>query len=200
MRDTPNILIVIGSTRIRPRGEPIARWLADLVSERDDLACDVVALASFRLPFLTSATPPMQPDAREEAAQEWATTIAAADGYVFVVPEYNHGYPAAVKNALDHLFSEWSRKPIGFVSYGGAGGGVRATEQLRQVAVELDMVPVRHQVAIARVWAAVDDNGELREPPVDDARLMLDDIAWWASALREARDAAERRRVRLATR
>jgi NAD(P)H-dependent FMN reductase len=189
MPDTPNILVIIGSTRAHRRGEPIARWFADLASTREDIACELVDLASYELPFLTSATPPFKPESRDEAAFEWAATIAAADGYVLITPEYNHGYPAAVKNAFDHLFSEWSRKPIGFVSYGGLSGGVRATEQLRQVVVELEMVPVRRQVAIPRIWAALDEFGELRQPPIEDARLLLDDIAWWARALRSARAA-----------
>lgn len=107
-----------------------------------------------------------------------------------MVTEYNHGYPAAVKNALDHRFSEWSLKPIGFVSYGGLAGGVRAVERLRQVAVELDMVPVRRQVAIAQIWEAIDEDGNLRPPvPLQDAQRLLDDITTWATALRAGRPA-----------
>ena len=136
---------------------------------------------------LTNATPPMGARSREPAAHEWAETVAAADGYVVVTPEYNNqGYPAPLKNVMD----ECGRKPIGFVSYGAASGGVRAVEQLRQVAVGLDMVPIRRQVAVARIWAALDEDGALREPPVAEARAMLDDLVWWAAALRGARTPA----------
>ena len=94
-------------------------------------------------------------------------------------PEYNHGYPAPLKNALDHLFSEWNRKPIGFVSYGASGGGLRAVEQLRQVAIELKMAPVRRHVAIPRVWEALDGSGVPRDPQVtEQARALLDEMAW----------------------
>jgi NAD(P)H-dependent FMN reductase len=187
MPATPHLLTIIASTRSHRRGEPVARWLAELASARSDMTHELVDLASFDLPLLTSATPPMSEGAREDVARGWARTIAAADGYVVVVPEYNHGYPAALKNALDHLFHEWRRKPIGFVCYGGLGGGVRAVDQLRQVAVELAMVPVRSQVAIPRIWSALNDDRELREPPVQAAHALLDEMVWWAAGLHELR-------------
>jgi NAD(P)H-dependent FMN reductase len=193
MPATPHLLTIIASTRSHRRGEPIARWLAELASARGDMTHELVDLASFDLPLLTAATPPMSPSAREDVARGWARTIAGADGYMVVVPEYNHAYPAALKNALDHLFHEWWHKPIGFVSYGGLSGGVRAVEQLRQVAVELAMVPVRSQVAIPRIWSALDDDGELREPPLQAAHALLDEMVWWAAglhALRAQDDAA----------
>jgi NAD(P)H-dependent FMN reductase len=186
----PHIQIILGSTRDQRRGPAIARWFASIAAERDDISSELLDLAEFNLPFLSGATPPIAPDSREEAARGWGAKVADGDGYVFVIPEYNHGYPAAVKNALDHLFCEWSRKPIGFVSYGGAAGGVRAVEQLRQVAVELDMVPVRRQVAIARIWQAIDEQGNLRPPvPLRAAQRLLDDIGTWANALRVGRAA-----------
>jgi NAD(P)H-dependent FMN reductase len=128
---------------------------------------------------------------RDGAAHEWSQKVDAADGYVVVTPEYNHGYPASLKNALDHLFGEWNRKPIGFVSYGASRGGVRAVEQLRQVAIELDMVPIRRQTAIARVWTAISEDGELRQPPIDEAHALLDDTVWWATTLRTGRSVAQ---------
>ena len=190
MNGLPLIQIIVASTRRQRRGAAIAGWFADVAAERGDLGIDVVDLLELSLPPLTDATPPMSGESRDPGAQEWSAKVAAADGYVVVTPEYNHGYPAPLKNALDHLFAEWSRKPIGFVSYGAAGGGVRAVEQLRQVAIELDMVPVRRQVAIARVWGALDEHGTLREPPTDQAEALLDDIVWWARTLRGGRTVA----------
>jgi NAD(P)H-dependent FMN reductase len=190
METLPHIEIIIGSTREQRRGEPIARWFGDVAARREDLSSDLVDLAQLRLPVLAHSTPPMSGESRDPGARPWSVRIAAADGYVVVTPEYNHGYPAPLKNALDHLFSEWRRKPIGFISYGAASGGVRAVEQLRQVAIELDMVPIRRQIAIPRVWAAIDSDGVLREPPVAEANALLDDIAWWATTLRAGREAA----------
>jgi NAD(P)H-dependent FMN reductase len=187
----PHILIIIGSTREQRRGEPIARWFAGIAEAREDLTSEVVDLAELGLPLLTSATPPMNPDSRDEAARDWSAKVAEADGFVLVTPEYNHGYPAALKNALDHLFSEWSRKPVGFVSYGAGSGGVRAAEQLRQVAIELELAPVRRQVAIPQVWAALDESGAPRDPGLaDQAARLLDDMAWWGRTLRAGREEA----------
>jgi NAD(P)H-dependent FMN reductase len=120
--------------------------------------------------------------------ERWAAEVDAADGYVVVTPEYNHGYPAALKNALDLVFEPWRRKPVSFVSYGGPGGGMRAVEQLRQVVVELEMVPLRHQVAIPRVYMAFDGAGQLHDDGhARDADRLLGELAWWAGALRTAR-------------
>jgi NAD(P)H-dependent FMN reductase len=102
-----------------------------------------------------------------------------------VTPEYNHGYPAALKNALDLVFEPWRRKPVSFVGYGGPGGGIRAVEQLRQVVVELEMVPLRQQVAISRAYLAFDRDGRLNEDwHAQDAEPLLTELAWWAGALR----------------
>jgi NAD(P)H-dependent FMN reductase len=187
MPEPPLIQIIVASTRRQRRGTPIARWFASVAAARDDLTPEISELAELSLPLLADATPPMGVTSRDPVAHGWAETVAAADGYVVVTPEYNHGYPAPLKNALDHLFGEWGRKPIGFVSYGAASGGARAVEQLRQVAVELDMVPVRRQVAIPRIWAALDERGALRDPPTADADALLDDLVWWATTLRAAR-------------
>jgi len=190
MHEPPLIQLIVASTRLRRRGTPIAGWFASVAAARDDLTVEITDLAELSLPLLAEATPPMDATSRDPAARDWSDTVAAADGYVVVTPEYNHGYPAPLKNALDHLFGEWGRKPIGFVSYGAASGGARAVEQLRQVAVELDMVPLRRQVAIPRIWAALDERGVLRDPPITEAEAMLDDLVWWAMRLRAIRTGA----------
>ena len=84
-----------------------------------------------------------------------------ADGFIIVTPEYNHGYSAVLKNAIDYVYDGWNKKPVAFVSYGGPAGGSRAIEQLRQVAIELQMHPVREQVTIPYIWSALSDSGEL---------------------------------------
>jgi NAD(P)H-dependent FMN reductase len=122
----------------------------------------------------------------------WGRTIDAADGYVIVTPEYNHGYPAALKNALDHSFVEWHRKPVAFVGYGSVGGA-RAIEQLRQVAVELEMAPLRHAVHILPdVMRAAREAARPVDPAVfasleARAALLATDLLWWAQALAAAR-------------
>ncbi len=188
----PKIHVVLGSTREGRLGEPVARWFGAIAEQRDDLDVELVDLRDWDLPFLTTPVPPAMAPPTDPLTQRWEAKVAEADGYVLVTPEYNHGYPAALKNALDHVFQPWRRKPVSFVGYGGPAGGVRAVEQLRQVVVELEMVPLRHQVAIARAYMAFDDDGALRDPwHAADAERLLDELAWWAAALRTARAGAE---------
>jgi NAD(P)H-dependent FMN reductase len=190
--DHPLIQIIIGSTRAGRAGEPVAKWLAELAAARGDLTPELVDLAEMELPWLASSTPPAN-ERREQGAQDWAARIAAADGYVLVTSEYNHGYAAPLKNALDLLFAEWARKPVAFLSYGGASGGVRAVEQLRQVAIELEMVPLRRHVAIPAIFRRLDEERHLIDAPVNEAQAMLDDLVWWASMLADARLASAAR-------
>jgi NAD(P)H-dependent FMN reductase len=126
----------------------VCAWFDAIARARDDLATEVVDLLAWDLPWYRAAEVPARAAYRDEATIRWAAKVAEADGFVFVTPEYNHGYPAALKNALDLVYAEWSHKPVTFVTYGGSAGGVRAAEQLVQVAVELKMAPLRAQVHI----------------------------------------------------
>ena len=181
----PNIHVILGSTRQGRSGEKVARWFMAHARARSDLDVELVDLRDWPLPFFDQQVPPMMGGYSDAAQQRWAAQVARADGYVLVTPEYNHGYPAVLKNALDHLFSEWNGKPVAFVGYGGPGGGLRAVEQLRQVVVELEMVPMRQQVAIAGVYAAFDQDGRLadREQHDRQAGAVLDELAGWTARL-----------------
>ena len=184
----PRIQIIIGSTRDNRRGETVGRWFASVAAARDDLECELVDLREWDLPFLSSAKPPAAAPPTDPLIARWADSVAGADGYVLVTPEYNHGYPASLKNALDLVYQPWNRKPCAFVGYGGPGGGYRAVEQLRLVVVELEMVPLRKQVGIPGVSSAFDEAGAVTEPRHERAANgLLDDLAWWATVLRAAR-------------
>ena len=145
------------------------------------------------LPFFDEQMSPAWAPVKNEAAQRWAATLAGLDGLIVVTAEYNHGPTAVLKNAFDYAYKEFIRKPIGFVGYGGVGAA-RAVEQLRLVAVEMQMAPVRSAVHIGLVeflgiWQqgkSFDDFPHLAQA----ANVMLDDLAWWAKALKTARDAA----------
>ncbi len=123
----------------------------------------------------------------------WGTAIAESDGFVFVTPEYNSGFPAPLKNAIDWVYPEWNRKAAGFVSYGSAMGA-RSVQQLRETAIELQLAPVRSSVHIpvSTLWAHYKggdvDAGlaELEKP----AAKLIDDLLWWTAALKTARDSA----------
>ncbi len=174
----PLVQVILGSTRQGRAGERVARWFLGQAGDRADLELELVDLRDWPLPFFDRPVPPMMGNYEDPAQQAWAAHVARADAYVLVTPEYNHGYPAVLKNALDTLFAEWRGKPVGFVGYGGAGGGIRAVEQLRQVVVELDMHPLRDAVQLPRVYAAFDDGGQLLEPwHARDAAAVLDGVA-----------------------
>lgn len=122
-------------------------------------------------------------------AQAFAARIASADAFVLVTPEYNHGYPASLKSALDAIFREWTLKPVSFVSYGGATGGIRAVEQLRQVVAELHMQDIQASVSIPFVFRAFDDAGVLTDTVAPKAALsVLNQLDWFASALKHGRE------------
>jgi NAD(P)H-dependent FMN reductase len=181
-----HILVILGSTREGRFGETVARWLMRQLDQWPEADFELVDLRDYPLPLYE--TPPTAE--QQATAQRWAEKIDAADGYILVTPEYNHGYPAVLKNALDHAYREWNRKPVGFVSYGGHAAGYRAVEQLRQVAVELQMVPIREQVGIQAPWNAFDADGNLtRESTGEAVHRMVDDLFWWTRALRQARAA-----------
>jgi NAD(P)H-dependent FMN reductase len=180
---------VLGSTRDGRRGDRVGEWFAAIARAREDLAAEVVDLLAWDLPWFRAAEVPARGDYRDEATRRWAAKVAEADGFVLVCPEYNHGYPASMKNALDLVYAEWSHKPVTFVTYGGSAGGVRASEQLVQVAVELKMAPLRAQVHIPMAGRVFGRGGPgVPEPRhAAQAEIVLDELVWWARALRAAR-------------
>lgn len=188
MGDTLSIKIIVGSTREGRFGEPVAAWFHEIASQREDMSIDLVDLRDWPLPFFEGVRSPASGIIAEEA-HAWSELIGGADGFVIIAPEYNHGYPAVLKNALDHLYHEWCNKPVGFVSYGGASGGSRSVEQLRLVAVELQMAPIREAVVIPMARNAFGEDGQPLNASLNDrATAVLDQLAWWAAALKTARD------------
>lgn len=146
---TPTLVVVIGSTRPGRAGLPIGEWFAERARGHGAFHVDVADLVEIGLPLLDEPNHPRLGQYVHPHTHAWSLRIAAADAVVLVTPEYNHGYPAALKNAIDYLHAEWRDKPIGFVSYGGLAAGARAVQQLKQVVAALRMVPVVPSVSIA---------------------------------------------------
>ncbi|MFC4052096.1 NADPH-dependent FMN reductase [Actinomadura syzygii] len=188
------LAVVIGSVRDGRYGPHFANWIAEHARRHGAFEVDVVDLADVALPAALPANPQelLAIGDRPPALADLARRLDEADGFVVVTPEYNHSYPAALKHLLDWHTSQWSAKPVGFVSYGGMGGGLRAVEHLRQVFVELHSVPVRDQVSFDQHWERIGDDGELIDADGPDAaaKALLDQLRWWAAALRDARRAA----------
>jgi len=189
----PRIGIIIGSTREGRFGDKPAQWIHSLAQQRSDLAFELIDLRDHSLPFFAEPMSPAWAPVKNEAAQRWAAKLATLDGLIVVTPEYNHGPSAVLKNALDYAYKEFIRKPIGFVGYGGVGAA-RAVEQLRLVATELQMAPVRNAVHIGMVeFMGIWQQGKSFEdfPHLAQAATgLLDDMAWWARALKTAREAS----------
>lgn len=183
--DSPiRVAVITASTREGRFGPTVTDWFAGQARGRPDMVLELIDLADLDLP----AVYPRRFGPNEEAFIE---RIARADAFVVVTPEYNHGYPASLKQAIDLPHHEWQAKPVAFVSYGGMAGGLRAVEQLRQVFAELHAVTVRDTVSFHNFRVQFDPSGQLVEPagPSAAAQLMLDRLAWWAAALRTARSA-----------
>jgi NAD(P)H-dependent FMN reductase len=183
-----HILVILGSTRQGRNGEKVASWFMAQSRSRSDVTFELADLREWALPFFDSPVPPSF-GKYDPAILPWAAKVGQADGYVFITPEYNHGYPAVLKNAIDHLYAEWGRKPAAIVSYGSHSAGYRAAEQLRQVLIELRMAPIRAQVGVPRVWEAFDESEQIRERGLNESLgAMLAELAWWAQALKAARE------------
>ncbi|GHO70083.1 hypothetical protein KSC_089750 [Ktedonobacter sp. SOSP1-52] len=192
MNTYSRILVIFGSTRQGRRGEVVANWLMDRLATRTDAIFELVDLRDISLPFFDSPTSPVYGHIAPEAEQ-WAALVDRADGFIFVTPEYNHGYSAVLKNAIDHLYSQWAHKPAAIVSYGGFAAGYRAAEQLRQVLIELKMVPIREQVGISLVpnWVpSVSDAPDSPSGVFLDRSFngMMTELLWWVTALIPARE------------
>lgn len=187
----PKIAIILGSTRQERFGERPARWLHELAQARGDAEYRLVDLRDHPLPFFDAPKPPAAAAVEHPEARRLAAIIGESEGFVFVTAEYNHSIPAVLKNAIDHLYTEWNRKPAAILAYGGVGG-VRATEALRLITIELQMVPLRNAVNIARPeFGALRSGKDFADFPAlaQSAGRMLDDLLWWTQALNAARAA-----------
>jgi NAD(P)H-dependent FMN reductase len=188
------ISVIVGSTRQGRFSEKPAQWIFQHLKKRD-VDARLLDLRDFPMPFFDHAVPPAMPGRapyENEIVKKWTAAIEASDGYIFVAPEYNYGPPAVLKNAIDWVYPEWNRKAAAFVSFGGLGGA-RSVQQLRETAIELQLAPIHSSVHIpvATLWAHFqggDVDKELAELETP-AKVMIDDLLWWTTALKTARKA-----------
>ena len=183
--------IIIGSTRPGRNGEAVSRWIYEKAKNRDDAEYELVDIKDYNLPLLDEPIPPSMGRYSNEHTKIWSTKIDSFDAYVFVTPEYNHGIPGALKNAIDFLFKEWNNKVAGFVGYGSAGG-VRAVEQLRLVMAEVKVATVRAQVQLS-LFTDFENFSTFKphEIHVKSTNNMLDEVISWASAMKTLRTKIE---------
>lgn len=184
------LAVIVGSVREGRFGPVVASWFAGEAARFGGFdEVDVVDLADHRLPLVFPGFG-TEPDAETaRISGKLSERLNAADAFVVVTPEYNHSFPASLKNAVDWFHAEWQAKPVGFVSYGGMSGGLRAVEQLRQIFAELHAVTVRDSLSFHSAWDRFDDDGRPHDAEGTSlaAKGMLGQLKWWADALSAAR-------------
>jgi NAD(P)H-dependent FMN reductase len=186
----PTLQIVIASTRPGRVGLPVAEWFRDRAGAHGGFELDVVDLAELGLPFMDEPNHPRLRRYEHRHTKDWSARVEAADAFVFVLPEYNYGFTAPLKNALDFLHHEWAYKPAGLVSYGGVAAGTRAAQMIKQVFSSLRIQPLFPAVSIPFVAQFVDDEGRLEgnETMAEAATAMLDELVRVEAALRPLRE------------
>lgn len=198
----PKILVIVGTTRQGRFSEKAASYILREASKLKEIEVELVDLRDYPLPFFDESVPPSMLEAakheyQNDIVRKWTRKIDEADGFIIITAEYNHGYPAVLKNALDYVFKGWNKKPVGFVGYGSTGAS-RAIEQLKEVAIELQMVPIRNAIHIPfQVYMAVMNEKlpvdpelfkPLREGYKDHVATFFDELVWATHALKSARD------------
>ncbi|WP_457029233.1 NADPH-dependent FMN reductase [Kitasatospora sp. P5_F3] len=189
-QDAPlRVAVIVGSVREGRQGPAVTDWFVGAAAAQAGLELDVVDLAEVNLPLVMPGWGSTPSPETAAALADVTPRLAAADAFVVVTPEYNHSFPAALKNLIDWHHQQWHAKPVGFVSYGGLGGGLRAVEQLRLVFAELHAVTVRDSVSLHGPWSGLGPDGAPRDAAVTEGAVkgMLGQLAWWGRALRDAR-------------
>jgi NAD(P)H-dependent FMN reductase len=180
--------IILGSSRPGRNGEAVAKWVFENASKRPDAEYEYIDIVDYNLPLLDEPIPPSQGKYSKDHTKRWAEKIASLDAFVFVTAEYNHGIPAALKNAIDFLFAEWNNKAAGFVAYGSAYGA-RAVEQLRLVCGEIKIADVRSQVLIS-LYTDFENFSKFKPSDLLLTQLnaVLDEVVGWGTAMKQFRE------------
>jgi NAD(P)H-dependent FMN reductase len=192
MENKHKLVIIVGSVRDGRFGPVVATWVADQADMHGAFDVEIVDLAAIDIPLaLPAASPKFAGDDYPRPAGMAPLTVALqnADAFIIVTPEYNHSYPASLKAAIDWHFTQWTAKPVAFVSYGGAAGGRHAVLHLENVLTELHAVTIRDGLAFPNYFTAWQDGHPLDADAAGYAKTLLDQLAWWAGALRPALDA-----------
>jgi NAD(P)H-dependent FMN reductase len=187
----PTLQIIIASTRPVRVGPSVAAWIQQRAIAHGGFDVELIDLAEVNLPLLDEPHHPRLRMYVHQHTKDWSATIDRADAFIFVVPEYNYGFNAAIKNAIDYLNAEWQHKAVGFASYGGVAAGTRAVQMLKQVVTTLKMVPLFEAVNIPFVQQFLDADKRLEPNELMEsaATAMLDELARWTAALRTLRQA-----------
>jgi NAD(P)H-dependent FMN reductase len=189
----PKIAVIVGSTRPTRFADTPAQWILKQARAHGEMEVELIDLREHPMPFFDEMASNMWMPSQNPAAVRWQQTVGRFDGYIFVVPEYNHSIPGVLKNALDQAYKEWNRKPFTAIGYGSTGAA-RAIEHLRLIGVELQMVSTYATVHIGGSdFMAV--HPMFGKKPIEEieaillpsAKTALDELVWWARATMAAK-------------
>ena len=185
-----NLKIIIASTRPGRKGPMLGSWIFQVAKENGGFDVSLLDLAIINLPFMDEPHHPRLKQYQHDHTWNWSKIIDEADAFIIVTPEYNFGYPASIKNALDFLFHEWSYKPVGFVSYGGIAGGTRSVQMLKQVVTAQKMMPVMESVNVPFFMNYISEEETFvpNEGVKNSANAMLSELSKWTRALKTLRN------------
>jgi NAD(P)H-dependent FMN reductase len=180
--------IITSTTRPGRKGIVIAEWITAIAAASGGFEVELLDLAAINLPLMDEPNHPRLQEYQHEHTRKWSAAIAEADAFIIVLSEYNFGFPAPIKNALDYLFNEWKHKPVAFVSYGGISGGLRSAQMLKQVVTALNMMPLVEAVNIPFFNKYLQDDRFVPEDAVvTSADVMLKELERWCETLKTMR-------------
>ncbi|MFT3700965.1 MAG: NAD(P)H-dependent oxidoreductase [Agriterribacter sp.] len=183
------IKVLTASTRHGHKGPAISQWILELLKSVEGIAVEHLDLKEINLPFMDEPHHPRLRKYTHDHTKKWSATIDSADAFIIVLPEYNFGFPATIKNAIDYLFEEWAYKPVGIVAYGGLSAGTRATQMLKQVVTALKMMPLAESVNIPFFTKFINEDEKFVS---DDhlnssANAMIRELIRWSDAMKHLR-------------
>ncbi len=187
---SPRLHIVICSTRPGRVGPSVAEWFHQFSARHGKFDARLIDLAEFKLPVYDEPVHPARQQYQHAHTKAWSESVAAADAYVFVTPEYNYNPPPSLVNALDYVYKEWNYKPCGFVSYGGVSGGLRAVQTAKLQVTTLKMMPMMEGVMVPMVASQIGDGGRFNSNELIDksAATLLDELLYWTLGFKAMRE------------
>jgi NAD(P)H-dependent FMN reductase len=184
-RSRPKLYVITVSTRPGRAGVPLSSWILERATAHGGFDVQLIDLKEENLPMFDEPRHPRLRQYEHEHTKRWSAKIDAADAFIFVTPEYDHGAPPSLINALVYLSQEWAHKPVGFVSYGGPAGGVRAVQMVKPMLAALKLVVLLESVMAPLFTHSIDDQGTFNPSELQQAgaQAMLDALQKWVGAL-----------------
>ncbi|MEP6605781.1 MAG: NAD(P)H-dependent oxidoreductase [Nitrosospira sp.] len=186
----PKLHVIICSTRPGRIGVSVARWFHGFATQHGKFDTELIDLVDFNLPVYDEPVHPVMQDYKHEHTKKWSASVAAADAYIFVTPEYNYSPPPSLVNALDYVYREWNYKPCGFVSYGGASGGLRSVQAVKMQITTLKMMPMVEGVMVPMAAGLIDGEGQFQSNEMIDrsAITLLEELRFWTDGFNAMRE------------